>query len=252
MRDDENDELLYTRRIFQQYIIDVFKNFETQRLNFFFFNPHLFRMEVFQGHLNVLRRCERDATKIEFKKRGLPHVPFLIILCNKYKLLTPKSYDIIIRAELPDSNKEAYLHSVVVHHMVNGPCGHLNPTNPCLKSKGHCKFKYTKDIFEQTLKGKNSYPIYRRQHTREHIKVRGQYLDNSRVVPYNPFLLAKFNCHMNVKICSTLMLSKKDKQIEVDEIKEHQSTRWVSLPKATWCLFGYPINEMMPSVYHLQ
>ncbi|KAG5586198.1 hypothetical protein H5410_046632 [Solanum commersonii] len=53
---------------------------------------------------------------------------------------------------------------------------------------------------------KNSYLIYKSQHTEELIKVKGQYLDNSSVVPYNPFLLAKFNCHMNVKICSTLKL----------------------------------------------
>jgi len=64
MRDDENDELLHTGRIFQQYIVDVFINLETQRLDFFFFNPDLFRMEVFQGLLDVLRHGERDATKI--------------------------------------------------------------------------------------------------------------------------------------------------------------------------------------------
>ncbi|XP_015167590.1 uncharacterized protein [Solanum tuberosum] len=85
---------------------------------------------------NIFEKVVAFMNNIEFQKRGLPHAHFLIILCNEYKLLTPESYDIIICAELPDSNKEAHLHSVVVHHMMHGPCGHLNPINPCMKSKG--------------------------------------------------------------------------------------------------------------------
>ncbi|KAF3665589.1 hypothetical protein FXO38_09507 [Capsicum annuum] len=64
MRNDENDELLHTGRAFQQYIVDMFIKLETQRLDFFFFNPELFRMEVLQGLLDVLRHGERDAAKI--------------------------------------------------------------------------------------------------------------------------------------------------------------------------------------------
>ncbi|KAG5590629.1 hypothetical protein H5410_041143 [Solanum commersonii] len=83
---------------------------------------------------------------IEFQKRGLPHAHFLIILCNEYKLLTPESYNRIICAELPYSNKEAHLHSVVVHHMIHGPCGHLNPSNPCMKKQQYVSFKSTESI----------------------------------------------------------------------------------------------------------
>ncbi|KAF3671541.1 hypothetical protein FXO38_06544 [Capsicum annuum] len=64
MRNDENDELLHTRRAFQQYIVDMFIKLETQRLDFFFFNPELFRMKVLQGLLDVLGHGERDAAKI--------------------------------------------------------------------------------------------------------------------------------------------------------------------------------------------
>lgn len=38
----------------------------------------------------------------------------------------------------------------------------------------------------------------------------------------------------------------------MDEIKDHRSTRWVSPPEAMWRLFGFSINEMTPTVYHLQ
>ncbi|XP_070011365.1 uncharacterized protein LOC142161914 [Nicotiana tabacum] len=40
--------------------------------------------------------------------------------------------------------------------------------------------------------------------------------------------------------------------IQIDEIKEYQSARWVSPPEAMWRLFAFAINEMTPSVYHLQ
>ncbi|XP_075074469.1 uncharacterized protein LOC142162063 [Nicotiana tabacum] len=96
---------------------------------------------------------------IEFQKRGLPHAHFLIILADEHKLLTPESYDRFVCAELPDSKKDCDLYSLVIKHMMHGPCGKLNPTNICMKNN-NCKFKYPKDFAEQTLKGKNSYPIY--------------------------------------------------------------------------------------------
>ncbi|XP_074266504.1 uncharacterized protein LOC141589779 [Silene latifolia] len=35
------------------------------------------------------------------------------------------------------------------------------------------------------------------------VTVRGSQLNNRWVVPYNPYLLAKYDCHLNVEICST-------------------------------------------------
>ena len=36
------------------------------------------------------------------------------------------------------------------------------------------------------------------------VEVRGCLLDNRWVVPYNPFLLLKYNAHIKVKICTTV------------------------------------------------
>jgi len=93
-------------------------------------------------------------------------------------------------------------------------------------------------------------------------------LDNSWVVPYNPYLLFKFDCHMNIEVYSDIKVVKYiykyickgyDKIIfsihnneEIDEIKEYQSARWVTPPEAAWRLFGFPISEMTPTIYHLQ
>uniref|UniRef100_A0A0V0HTI7 Putative ovule protein n=1 Tax=Solanum chacoense TaxID=4108 RepID=A0A0V0HTI7_SOLCH len=123
--------------------------------------------------------------------------------------------------------------------MMHGPCGNLDPTRSSMRKQGHCKFKYPKSFADQTSKGKNSYPIYRRRQTGD-VKVRTQYLDNSWVVPYNPFLLSKFNCHINVEICSdiravkyiykyickghdkiTFHIHNNDMNTEIDKIKEY-------------------------------
>ncbi|XP_075093689.1 uncharacterized protein LOC107772267 isoform X1 [Nicotiana tabacum] len=181
---------------------------------------------------------------VEFQKRGLPHAHFLIRLDEEYKLLTPEAYDRFVCAELPDKKKNPTLYSLVIDHMMHGPCGELNPTNSCMKIKGHYKFKYPKEFAEQTTKGKNSYPIYRRRNPGKKVQIRGHLLDNSWVVPYNPYLLCKFNCHMNVEIWSDIKVVKyiykyiykghdkiafhinaNDTNIEIDEIKQYQSAR---------------------------
>ncbi|XP_016443950.1 uncharacterized protein LOC107769255 [Nicotiana tabacum] len=209
---------------------------------------------------------------VEFQKRGLPHAHFLIILDEKYKLLTPEAYDHFVYAEIPDEKENPTLYSLVIDHMMHGPCGELNPTNSFMKKKtGQCKFKYPKEFAEQTTKGKNSYPIYRRRNTGKKVKIRGHLLDNAWVVPYNPYLLYKFNCHINIEICSDIKVVKyiykyickghdkiafhiyaNDTNVEIDEIKEYQSARWVSPLEATWRIFAFPISEMFSNVYHLQ
>ncbi|XP_019224252.1 PREDICTED: uncharacterized protein LOC109205937 [Nicotiana attenuata] len=355
IRDDENI-ILHSGRLIQQYVVDEWIKVETQRLDFSFFNQDLFRMDVLAGLLDLLRRGEREGSQVgknrilplsftggprdmrrqymdaialvqhfgipdifltmtcnpfwpeiqenllstdeaqnrpdlvsrifrakleelkkdilkreiigkvavfmytvEFQKRGLSHAHFLIILDEKYKLQTPEAYDKFVCAELPDPKRNSDLFKLVTRHMLHGPCGQLNPTSPCMKKKnGHCKFKFPKEFAEQTTKRKNSYPIYRRRITGKSVEIRRQLFDNSWVVSYNPYLLGKFNCHINVEIFSDIKVVKyiykyickghdkiafhihpNNMNIEVDEIKEYQSSRWVSPPKAAWRIFAF-------------
>lgn len=46
MRNDDEDEILHTGRLLQQYAVDVYIKLETQRLDFVFFNQDLFRMSI--------------------------------------------------------------------------------------------------------------------------------------------------------------------------------------------------------------
>ncbi|KAG6670583.1 hypothetical protein I3843_Q054100 [Carya illinoinensis] len=141
---------------------------------------------------------------IEHQKRGLPHAHFLIILQKDWKVYAPESFDEIVSAEIPDKNTNLHLHNAVVKHMMHGPCGVLNPTNVCMKKNGCCKSNYPKNYASATTVGNDCFPIYRRSNNGVTVKVRSQNLDNRWVVPYNPYLLATFDCHINVEICSTI------------------------------------------------
>ncbi|KAG6645201.1 hypothetical protein CIPAW_08G106200 [Carya illinoinensis] len=164
------------------------------------------------------------------KKRGLPHAHFLIILRRDWKLYAPESFDQIVSAELPDKNKNLHLYTAVTKHMMHGP---------------------------NTTIGNDCFPIYRRA-------------DDKKVVPYNPYLLAMFDCHINVEICSTIkavkylykyvykghdrvafnLVSEQTNQ-QIDEIQQFQSARWIAPPEAMWRIYGFIINEVHPAVYNL-
>ena len=88
--------------------------------------------------------------------------------------------------------------------MMHGPSGVLNPDNICMKKNGNCKNHYPKYFCDQTTVGNDSFPKYKRCDDGTKVKVRGKDLDNCWVVPHNPYLLAKFDCHINVEICSTI------------------------------------------------
>ncbi|KAK2993473.1 hypothetical protein RJ640_015157 [Escallonia rubra] len=104
------------------------------------------------------------------------------------------------------------------------------------------------------------------------IYLRKATLHNGWVVPYNPYLLAKFNCHINVEICSSIKAVKylykyidkghdrvlfqvvnNETSVSIDEISQFQSARWESPPELAWRIFGFPLNDIAPSVmaFHL-
>nr|XP_027082380.1 uncharacterized protein LOC113704703 [Coffea arabica] len=207
---------------------------------------------------------------IEFQKRGFPHAHLLLILKPQSKLLNPESYDKVVCAELPDRARYPHLYNLVVKHMIHGPCGDMDKTCPCMRD-GSCKSRYPKDFCSQTTHAEDGYPHYRRRDDGRKIKVRRFTLDNRWVVPYNPYLLALFDCHINVEICSTIKLVKylykyvfKGHDLvsfkvvtdagppDIDEITEFQKGRYISPPEAFWRIYEFRLNEMTPSVYTLQ
>ena len=87
--------------------------------------------------------------------------------------------------------------------MMYGPCGVLNRNCGCMQD-GACHFRYPKQFNETTEQGNDAYPIYRRQNDGQKVFVRKKWLDNRWVVPYNPTLLMRYNCHINVEVSSSI------------------------------------------------
>ena len=206
---------------------------------------------------------------VEFQKRGLPHAHFLLIMDSTYKLVVPEQYDRLISAELPDKQKYPDLYALGVKHMMHGPCGALNPKNVCMQ-QNECKCRYPRPFNENTAQGKDSYPVYRRRDDGSRAKVRGKMLDNRWVVPYNPYLLRMFNCHINVEVCSSIKavkylykyiykghdrasfsIDQPDADGNIDEIKRYVDARWVTPPEAMWRIFGFPLCANFPPVLQL-
>jgi Helitron helicase-like domain at N-terminus len=50
---------------------------------------------------------------VEFQKRGLPHVHLIVFLENRHKFRSPEDFENIIRADIPDPEKEPRLHALV-------------------------------------------------------------------------------------------------------------------------------------------
>jgi len=103
-------------------------------------------------------------------------------------------------------------------------------------------------ILKTIDQGKDAYSIYRRRNDGHKVFVRKKWLDNRRVVPYNPTLLMRYNFHINVEVCSSIKCCKylykyvykgtdcasfavgnhnQNEEIEINEIKQYRKARCI-------------------------
>ncbi|XP_073138923.1 uncharacterized protein [Henckelia pumila] len=205
---------------------------------------------------------------VEFQKKGLPHAHMLVILKQEHKINTVDLFDCYVSAEVPDQDIHPRLHSLVVRHMMHGPCGHLNEKNSCM-IRGQCKNHYPRQFVQKSTQGQDGYP-YRRRDYGGTVDIRGAKLNSQWVVPYNPYLLYRYDCHLNVEVCSGLTAVKylykyiykghdkigvnivtHDTKQFVDEIRNFQDARWVSAQEAMWRIYEFDLNEISPAVINL-
>ncbi|GBM31856.1 hypothetical protein AVEN_56948-1 [Araneus ventricosus] len=66
---------------------------------------------------------------------------------------------------------------------------------------------FPKEFRTETTMNVSGYPLYRRR-LGDTAFVRGREMDNRFVVPYNPYLLMKYNAHINVEVCTSLRAGK--------------------------------------------
>ena len=147
---------------------------------------------------------------VEFQNRGLPHAHILIILDKTCKLRTADDFDKVIFAEIPCKYKHQRLYRLVTQFMVHNPCGSGKSYQPCMK-KNSCSKYFPKESIGYTLIVDDGYPAYRRRDRkrggRYFIRKRKngheEEIDNKWIVAYNPYLLLKYECHINVEVCNS-------------------------------------------------
>ena len=146
----------------------------------------------------------------------------LIILANADRPKTPEQIDGILSAELPPNPSEPGIYDkekvrrqplwdIVLTNMIHGPCGANNPQSPCM-ANGKCTKHFPKPFRTRTIvDSETSYPVYQRRSPEEGsgsaIK-NGKFIDNSYVVPFSPYLISRYQCHINVEICISPVPSK--------------------------------------------
>ena len=109
----------------------------------------------------------------------------------------------------PDAKSQRQnLQDIVLSNMIHGPCGVTNPNSPCMEN-GKCTKQFPKEFVKQTVVDPEScYATYQRRSPEDggrqlkHPKT-GIMIDNSWVVPHNPYLSLKYNCHINVECCAS-------------------------------------------------
>lgn len=160
---------------------------------------------------------------IEFQKRGLPHMHLLLIMSSEDKIHNAEEVDDFISAEIPDPN-DKHLRELVKKWMVHNPCGDLNPKAPCMVNENgrtRCRFGFPKSFNDVTSLVEDHKPNYRRRYdstldqnspwfSHQHAIYRKDAddkrvtRDNRHIATYNPYLLIKYNCHINVEYVGSI------------------------------------------------
>ena len=109
--------------------------------------------------------------------------------------------------------------------------------------------------------------VYRRR-GQQRAELRRHTVNDSWVVPYNPHLLMKFNCHMNVEVCITVKSVKyifkyihkgngaahieiRQNYLNHDEILQHLNARYVGPHQAVFRIMQYKMREKSHTIIRL-
>lgn len=154
-----------------------------------------------------------------------------------------------------------------------------------------CSKKFPKQALHFTTSSNDSFPLYRRRNRYHYVKrdAAGNVLytlDDTWVVPYNPYLALKYDAHINVEICGTVAAVKylykyvykgSDKAsirleslstntssnvntnpvndnipVSIDEIKRYTDSRYIGPCEAVWHIYALQMSNHYPSIVHLQ
>lgn len=136
----------------------------------------------------------------------------------------------------------------------------LNSNALCIRD-GKCAKEYPK-LCRHTRISQRPYHCYRRSDNGQAVMGRGHTLDNRYVVHYNPYLLAKFNCHnIDIELTTTVKSVKQIYKCVYKgyvaatigfEIQNFISGPYVGLAEAVQHIYEMPMLFQFHRIYRLQ
>ncbi|CAN1837200.1 ATP-dependent DNA helicase PIF1 [Linum perenne] len=295
----ESTNLLISGKLFQQYVVNAYAMVEAERLDWIKNNQRKLRRHYFNGLVDAYMRGDLDLTHIGQRvilassHTGSPRYKYenfqdatgikdpnradVMARVFKIKLTqliseikTKEIFGKPVASEIPDVIVDPQCYDVVSRLMLHGPCGHLFPNSPCMAAE-KCTKHYPKKYNPETTIDEDGFPRYRRREDGRTIEKNGVHLDNRYVVPYNRYLLLRFDAHINVEFCNKSRAIKylfkyinkpPDRTMAVvtgdhnlDEIKAFMDCRYLTAGEACWRLFKFDLYSNYPYVsrlsYHL-
>jgi len=227
---------------------------------------------------HVLGRSVGHIQVTEWQKRGLPHAHILLVLDRNFRPTTAEDVDRVVKAEFPPNTKEnELLRNLVGRHQTHKckeeSCRHDTP-----QGEPTCAKNFPMAYSPFTNCDGDSYPQYRRRHIPSDVwkppsawRNGSTPVHNSNVVPYNPYLLLKYRCHINVEIVTHISavkylykyvykghdrvvakVSRVDGDGEViNEIQGYMDGRYICTSEALWRLFKFRTHADSHSVQEL-
>ncbi len=149
----------------------------------------------------IFGKAEGHVHTVKYQKRGLPHIHLIVFLAHSSCLSTPEAIDQCISTEFPSETHNPHLFQTVKKFMVHGPCG-LGLSLPCSGTRGKCTKGFLKTFKSDTEIMGESYVQTRRRDMGHFVQIGDRFVDNCSIVSYSPFLLLKYDAHINIE-CTT-------------------------------------------------
>ncbi|EGT30709.1 hypothetical protein CAEBREN_24573 [Caenorhabditis brenneri] len=255
-------------KLFQQYVVDMWTKVEQDSLNWIRHNQEQLRIEPLAGLQDYVNGEETGAVGTR-----------ILLPATHTGSPTAADIDKVISAELPDPVEDPLLFKLVSTMMMHRPCGVDNPNSPCMRIKkgqtvAECDKGFPKDFSEVTTNDKDGFAKCKRPNNGRFIQYNEHCrLTNQHVVAHNPYLLLRYQCHINLEVVGTVASVKylykyihkgsarasiqiytdKDgvQRSKIDEINQFLDTRYVCPPEAAMHLFSFEMKGKSMAVIHL-
>ena len=176
--------------------------------------------------------------------------------------------DNYIQAEFLNSklNPDGHLTELIEKLMMHKLYREQNPSSPCMKPNKYdgsvCFKHYPKSLQSEIIVHENSYPLY--CHRADEHKVMKWInevkviMGNKWVVLYSPFLLYKYQTHINVEMIEIVQMCKyihkyiykrEDcviicfKRIYIDEVAKHLNEYYIGPMQTAYQMLEYPFHK---------